>query len=193
MERDMGFTLREITDMIIMVILRPKEFWNKQKIEGVSRERLLVNYFFPLVLLVAAGVFTGELISSNSLYAGFALLKAVREIILFVLIYYLAFFLTRELIKILIGEKNRQIARKLVLFSLTPMLLVSFITGLFQFLYILDILSLYSFYIFWIGINELLFIKEQKQKIYIFSVIIMYFILFSLLSIILSKLLTAYY
>src|SRR5690606_11437209 len=101
-------------------------------------------------------------------------------------------FLTNELIKAFGGKKNIFIARKLVVYSLTPFLMVSIITGMFPFLYVMDVLGLYGIYIFWMGARTLLEFPERKQTSYILVTTMANFFVFSFLSIFLSKLLTAF-
>ena len=175
------------------VILNPKSFWEKQKESAESHRQMLTGYFLPLLVIIAIAVFLGEFFRSSHFYIGYALLKAVREIVLFILQYFIAVFFTNELLKTFGGEKNIQVSRKLILFSITPFLLVSMVTGLIQFLYVVDILGVYSFYLFWMGAKELVELPEQKKGSYILITIVINFFVFSFLSIFLSKLLTAYF
>ncbi|MCG6188410.1 Yip1 family protein [Maribellus maritimus] len=174
-------------------ILNPKDFWMTQKESTETHAQRITGFFLPLLGLAAVAVFLGEFFRSSHFYMGYAVLKAMREIVLFVLQYLLAVYFTNELIKTFKGEKNIEVVRKLVLFSMTPFLVVSILTGLFQFLYVLDILGIYSFYIFWLGANELLELPKEKKDSYIIITILVNFFVFSFLSIILSKLLTAYF
>jgi hypothetical protein len=189
----MEISFSKIISQVKEVILNPKDFWISKKETKEDQMELLAGYFFPILVLVAVIVFLGEFFRSTHFYMGYAVLKAVREVILFVLEYYLAVFFTTELMKTFGSEKNIVAARKLVVYSFTPLLLVSMVTGLFPFLYVLDILGLYSFYIFWVGVGELLVFPEQKQSSYAIITIVVNFFVFSFLSIFLSKLLTAYF
>ena len=174
------------------IILKPATFWKIQKENKLKTRNLFPGYLIPLILIAGIAVFIGEFFRSNHFYAGFALLKAAREILLFLLQYVLAVFFTSYLMKTFGGKKNRDAARELVVFSLTPFLLVSVVTGLFPFLYVLDALGLYSFYIFWTGARELLGFPQRQFEKYALTTILMNFFIFSFLSILLSKLLTAY-
>ena len=189
----MEISFSKITSQIKEVILNPKDFWIKKKESEDSQMELMASYFLPVLSAVAVVVFLGEFFRSTHFYIGYAVLKAVREIILFLLEYYLAVFFSTELMKTFGAEKNIIVARKLVVYSFTPFLLVSMVTGLFPFLYVLDILGLYSFYIFWLGVGELLVFPDQKQNSYARLTIVVNFFVFSFLSIFLSKLLTAYF
>ena len=185
--------LNKIIARIKEVILNPKNFWKLQKKSKESQWEMFLSFFFPFLLVIALGVFLGEFFRSSHFYMGYAVLKALREIILFVLIYFVAVFFTNELIKTFGGKKDIQASRRLILFSMTPFLLVSLVTGLFPFLYVVDIVGAYSFYLFWLGAKELLEFPEQKQSSYILITIVVNFFVFSFLSIFLSKLLTAYF
>lgn len=184
--------LKNIFLSIQDIVVKPKEFWALQKENEIKSQKLLSKYFFPLLLLAVLAVFTGEFFRSNHFYAGFALMKAGREFLLFLLQYFISVFFTNTLIKTFGGKKNKKTAQMLVVFSLTPFLLVSIITGLFPFLYVLDALGLYSFYIFWLGAKELLDFPQRKLEKYALSTILVNFFIFSFLSVLLSKLLTAY-
>lgn len=189
----MKFKLSEIIDRIGEIILNPKTFWKSQKETDERLSVLLGGHFLPLLLIVVLVVFLGEFFRSAHFYGGFAALKAVRKFVLFILEFFVAVYITNVLIKTFDGEKNIRLSRQLVTYSFTPFLLVSMVTGLFPFLYPLDILGAYSFYIFWIGGKEILTLPEEKRDSYLVLTIIVNFFVFSFLSILLTKLLTAYY
>lgn len=189
----MNFSISNIINEAKEIITNTKAFWISKKEDESSQVELLTGYILPVLVVVSLLVFLGEFFKSTHFYMGFAVLKSIREFVLFILYYFVSVYLTNELIKTFGGEKNIEVVRRLVAFSLTPLLLVSMVTGLFTFLYPLDILGIYSFYIFWLGGKELLNIPEQKKDSYLMITIVVNFFVFSFLSILLSKLLTAYY
>ena len=182
-----------IINTIKEVIINPKEFWVKQKKEETSKSKLLLGYLLPILLVVAIAVFLGEFFRLTNYFIEYSLLKSARIVLLFVLQYYISVFFTNELIKTFGGEKNRNISKKLVIYSLTPFLLASLITGLFPFLYVIEIVGFYGFYIFWIGVDKLLIFPENKKSSFTIISIVVNFFIFSFLSITLSTLLTAFY
>lgn len=191
-KRRMVALFRNLFLSIQDIVFNPKEFWVQQKENEIKLRKLLSGYFFPLLFLAGLAVFTGEFFRNSHFYKEFALMKASREILLFMLQYLLAVFFTNELIRTFGGEKRRKTAQILVVFSMTPFLIVSVITGLLPFLYVLDALGLYSFYIFWTGAKELLDFPQRKLEKFALSTILVNFFIFSFLSVFLSKLLTAY-
>uniref|UniRef100_UPI003216FFEE Yip1 family protein n=1 Tax=uncultured Draconibacterium sp. TaxID=1573823 RepID=UPI003216FFEE len=188
----MDLSFSKIVTEIKSLIVNPKEFWKEQKDTSGSK-KVSFSYLLPFFVVLAFAVFVGEFFRRTDFFIEYPLLKAVREIFLFVLLYVIGVFFTNELMKTFGGEKNIETARKLVVYSMTPLLIVSIITGLFPFLYVVDILGLYSFYIFWVGAKELIKLPENKEHSYILITIVVNFFVFSFLSVFLSKLLTAYY
>ena len=175
------------------LIINPKLFWDSKKEDLDSPSKLLVGYLLPIIIVVAVAVFLGEFFRCSNFYVGIALLKSLRIIVLFLLQYFISVFFTNELIKTFGSEKNIDISRNLIAFSLTPFLLISIITGLIPFLYVMGILGFYGFYIFWVGVKELLVFPENKQLSYTLITVSVNFFVFSFLSIFLSKLVAAYY
>lgn len=188
----MDISIRKISGRLKELLVQPKEFWKAQKTLGENRRQLLAGFFFPLLTLASTAVFVGEYFGSTHFYAGFAVAKFFREFLLFTVQYFVSVFLTLELIKTFGGKKNLPVVQKLVVYSLTPFLLVSLISGLFPFLYVLDVLGFYGFYIFWTGVQENLEFPERKESRFILIAILVNFFLFSFFSILFSKLLTAY-
>lgn len=173
--------------------MQPKVFWKTQKEEESGVAGLFFAYLFPLILVASGLVFVGEFFRSAHFYIGFAVLKALRELVFFTSQFFVSAFFTNELMKTFGGEKNIGIARKLVAYSMTPFIIVSMLTGLIKYFYLLDFLGMYSFYIFWIGGKELLELPEQKRDSYLIITIVVNFFIFSFMSILLTKLLTVYF
>lgn len=188
----MDISIRKISGRIRGLIINPKAFWKEQKMIGDSQRELLLGFYFPLLLALSVAAFIGEYLGNSHSYIGFAAAKFVRTVVLYTLQYFLSVFFTLELIKSFGGKKNLAVVQKLVVYSLAPFMLTSIISGVFPFLYVINVLGLYGFYIFWIGVQENLEFPERKESSYILIAVLVNFFLFSFLSIILSKLLIAY-
>ena len=188
----MDISVKKISGRIRVLLIQPKELWKAQKESPENQADVLLTFYFPLLLTVAFAQFLGEIFNNNHFYFSYAVGEALRKILLFTIQYFVSVFFTVELMKPFGGKRNLAAAQKLVIYSLTPFLLVSVVSGLFPFLYALDVLGFYGFYIFWIGVQEMLDFPERKQSSYILVAILVNFFLFSFFSILLSKLLTAY-
>ena len=189
----MKISFSEIVNNSKQLLLNPKQFWVEKREKPDSAFRLLAGHLFPLLAIATAAVFMGELFKSTPFYLGTALLKSARVIVLFLLQYFLSLFFTNELIKTFGGTKNRVISQNLVVYSLTPFLVVSMVTGLIPFFYVFGVFGFYSFYIFWVGVKELLPFPDNKQSSYTIITIVVNFFIFSFLSVALTQLLNAFY
>ena len=171
------------------LIFNSDEFWKRKSTCKEGVREVLVMYLLPVLLVAAIAVFIGEFFRRTDFFIEYPLLKALREVLLFVLQYYVGIFFTTELMKTYGGEKDKEAARKLVGYSFVPFMLASIVTGLFEFLYVLDILGLYGFYLFWQGAKVLVKLPEHKAHSYIVITIVVNFFTFSFFSWFLGRLL----
>jgi hypothetical protein len=188
----MKVNFNQIFKNIKAIIFEPVKFWELQKEDKSQDKHAFSNFLLPFLILIFLAVFVSEIVRGSRFYLTFPLMKAGREVLLFLVQYVISVFLTNELIKTFGAIKNIFIARKLVIYSLTPFLLVSVITGMFPFLYVIEVLGLYGFYIFGMGVKILLEFPERKKTSYVLVTIMANFFVFSFLSIFLSRLLTAF-
>ncbi len=188
----MEISAGKISERLKDLLINPKQFWAEQRHTGENQHYFLLRFYFPLLLFVAFAVFLGEFFGSNHLYVGFAVLKSVRELVLFTFQYFISVLVTSELIKPFGGEKNLPAVKKLIAYSLAPFMLVSIVTGLFPFLYPIDVLALYGIYIYWMGVKELLVFSHQKCNNFVLVTALINFLMFSILGILLNKLLIQY-
>ncbi len=190
----MKINLSEIINRINLIILNPKTFWNSQKGNNQGLSELFGGYFLPLLLVTVLAVFLGEFFRSTHFYAVPAVLNSLIKMVLFVLTYFISAYFINILMKTFGAEKNINVAHQLVAYSLTPLLLISIFTGLIPYLKDLNILGLYGFYIFWIGVTELLDFPDQKRReSYILITLLIIVFIFYFLSLTLKKLLEAYF
>lgn len=189
----MKFSFTELYNLVKEIVLSPAAFWTSKKGVQESQSELLGGLLLPLISISSLAVFLGEFFGSAHFYMGFALLKALREAVLFFSFYFIAVYFVGNLMKTFGAEKNIGVARQLVAYSLAPFIVVSAATGLFRFLYILDIFGLYGFFIFWAGVRELVVFPDQKRDSYLIMIIVVNLIVFGLLAIVLSKIISAYF
>lgn len=185
----MELSFSNIIGQVKELIVNPNRFWEGKKENEEGRTVVLVSYLLPILLVVALAVFVGEFFRRTDFFIEYPLLKAFREVLLVVIQYFIGVFFTKELMKTFGGAKDVVAARKLVAYSMTPLLLVSIITGLFQFLYVIDILGFYSFYLFGIGAKKLVKLPENKSNSFILITIVVNFFVFSFFSWFLAKVL----
>ncbi|PIF05392.1 MAG: hypothetical protein CSA36_06995 [Draconibacterium sp.] len=189
----MTINFSEIISNAKSVLFAPASFWVSRKERSESNIRLFAGYFLPLLFIEAGAVFLGELFNSSHFYALFAVFRTLIELILFATFYFIGCYFIGRLMKTFGGVVDSKAARQLIAYSMTPVLLVSTITGLFPFIYPATILGVYSFYIFWIGAKELAKVPEPNKERYIIVTLLVNFFIFTFLNIFLHKLLMAFY
>ncbi len=176
----------------VNVLKEPNKFWRGEK-EEVKPEVVFSDYYLPLVLLVGLAVFVGELIKGSEVLFSYAVAKSVREIISYVLQFYLSVYLLNELLTSVGGVKNKLLVTRLVAYSFLPFLIVSFLTGLFPGLYIINLLGLYGIFLFVQGVKGSLNIVPENQNRYTMLALLLIFLIFILLNVFSWKLLQAFY
>ncbi len=188
----MEVSIGQFGNKIKGLIIRPVSFWKNEKLEPNGTHQLFAGYFLPLLLLVGVAEFAGQLLKGSGFYLMYPFMRALREILLYLLMYVFSVFLSYQLIKPFGGKNNLSAVRKLVAYSLIPVMLVSAVTNLFPFLYILKVLGFYSFFVFMTGVDELLIFPENKRNKYILMTLFANLFIFTFLSIFLSKLATSF-
>ena len=174
------------------LILEPKKFWLTKKLHAEDTD-VLKRFYLPLVGLVGLAIFLGELITSSELLLSYALFKSLREVLVYVLQFYGAVYVTNELISGFKGEKNKALVKLIVAYSMFPFLLASFITGLFPGLYVLSVIGFYGVFLFIMGVREYITVPEDYLPRYIIITILVNFLIFALLNLISWKLLQFFY
>jgi hypothetical protein len=100
---------------------------------------------------------------------------------------YLASWLISEVATSFTDEVNMDRIFNLVIYSHAPFLVTLAVTRLFPQLLFIVVLGLYTFYIFWLGIQKMLTIPEDRRMIFfLFSALIM-ILIFLLLSVIFNN------
>lgn len=157
--------LKTLYDKCKKLILKPENFFLENR--DIENGRLFSSLLVPLIIFMGAGVFLGEIISNSNFLFSYALMKTFRIIVYYILVYYLEMWALGELLKSHGGTQDKNLICLVVVSSMIPSVLASFITGLFPGLYVFGILGLYGFYIFVVGVKKCLKIPEKNQFRYI--------------------------
>ena len=176
----------------IRVLIEPVGFWKEKKEEEEVKE-IFKGYFLPLVILVGVAIFLGELITSSEFLMSYAVAKSLREVISYILQYFLTVYVLNELLTSFGGTKNKLAVSRLMAYSFLPFIIVSIVTGLFPALYVLNVLSLYGIVLFFLGIKGSLELPVENQNRYAMIAFILVFLIFILLDVFSWKLLQAFY
>lgn len=174
------------------LIVEPKKFWISKK-EKTEDFNVFKGYYIPFVVLVGIAIFLGELISSSEFLFSYAFVKSLREVAVYILQFYGAVYVTNELISGFKGQKNKEMVKQIVAYSLFPFIVASIITGLLPGLYVLSIVGLYGIFLFALGIQQCIELPEEYKVRYILITILVNFLIFALLNLVSWKLLQFFY
>lgn len=166
--------LKEVFNRAFRITLIPSHQWKVVRDEIISPREMIVGYVFPLVSLAAVGRTIGLFISLYPIL-GFSIRMltvifynlvswiAIPYIIIIAAIYFLDIILPRfgvqtTLIQII----------KLVVYTITPLFLATFVVYIHPIMRILIPLGIYIYfvytlYLFWYGLKELYPIPIEKK------------------------------
>lgn len=139
------------------IILEPKKEWEQIKGEQRSEWDLILFYALPLVAL---SVITGLIGTWSVRWAIYQLIMPIVSIVI-------ASYVVNELAEKFNSAKNLNNAFKLVVYASTPSLLAAIIANLSLLLSWVGLFGLYSIYLFWIGISEMMETPDDKRLTYV--------------------------
>jgi hypothetical protein len=146
------------------LILDPDKAWHSIYNENRPLQFVKRNYFFPLLILVSLSAFLGSLLFINTGVSEFySVLAGIKYFILFFIVIHATTFIFREILKALDITADFSSSFKIILYSLSPLLLCQIISRLFESFIFINVLALYGLYIFWVGVEIMLNPPEHKK------------------------------
>lgn len=139
---------------LVMLVSRPARFWIQVKDESIPSSEVRRSFLTPILILVSLASFAGTyLFSYNSLSIIYPLLKGLEYFLIFFITIELVVFFLSEIIGYLLKVRITGEVYKLVVYSLTPFMLLMIITRLFSSLLFLNLLGFYGLVILWMGVD----------------------------------------
>ena len=171
------------------LIVNAKAEWVVIQSELQSKEVVIKNYAIPLILIMAACSIVGSIITVSNL--GYALIKAVGIFGFTYLGMYISAIIINELTTSFNSKKDMDTTFRLVVYSFTAYFIISAIVNLWPPLNMLNVLGLFSLYLFWEGTSILLETPEDNKIGFVVVSAVVIIGVFALLSLILGGILTA--
>lgn len=166
--------LMEVISRVVKISLLPSMQWKVIREQDESNKELLWGYAFPIILFSAIGRTIGLIFSINPVLGfslqffyvlGFNLLSwvLIPYLLIFIATYLISFFMPKLGI-----DTGFNPTLKLVLYTFTPLFVITFLVYLHPLLRILIPLGIYVFiaytlYIYWRGVQELFQITLEKK------------------------------
>lgn len=157
---DYKFFLRGIKN----IVLNPAKAWETIDSENKSASKTRDNFFFPLAILVSIAAIVGSLIFTNAtLSPVYSLFVGIKCFVTLYITVYIGSFIMKEITFPLDLGRDFNSSFKILVYSLTPLLLCLIISYIFESLLFLDIIGLYGLYIFWTGAEKILNPPRYKK------------------------------
>ncbi len=178
---------KEIIIKAMRISLIPSIQWKAIKIEQETPKELMWNFAFPIILFSAVGreiglFFVAKEVLGYSLNLALLLLFNLISwvVIPYILILFAAYLLNFSLPKLGIETDFLRIL-KLVVYTFTPLFIVTFFVYLHPLLRILIPIGIYIFiayilYVFWYGVQEMFEISLEKKLRFIVITILVGFV-----------------
>jgi hypothetical protein len=169
------FLLFRVKDILFDPIKAWEIIYSEEKPVAAIRNGLLL----PLILLISVSAYAGSLLFINAeLSPAFSVFIGLKCFIVFYITVYLTAYILKEIAYPLDLGKSFAISFKLIVYSIVPFLLVQVVSRFFDSLLFINILSLYSLYIFWTGAEKFLSPPSYKKMPLLIATVVTFVVVF---------------
>jgi hypothetical protein len=155
-----SFFLLVLKDLII----NPVKAWEIINSKNKPVRQIRNGYLFPVLLLISISAIAGSFLYANAeLSPVYSVFVGIKCFFLFLITVYATAFILKEITYPLDLGKDFAISFRLVAYSIAPFLACQFLSRFFESLQFINVLALYSLYIFWTGSEKLLTPPAYKR------------------------------
>lgn len=176
------------------IIINPVKAWETIDSESKPVKVIRNSFLLPFILLVSISAFAGSLIFANSelslIYSVFVGLKCF---FLFYLTVYVTAFVLKEITYPLDLGKNFAVSFRLIAYSMVPLLLCQILSRFFESLLFINVLALYSLYIFWTGAERMLTPPSYKKMPLLIATLVVFIGIFTAFSLLFTMVIDRIY
>ncbi len=142
----------------------PVREWNSIMAGDRTTGYINRHFLLPLVITTAVAAFLGTLFFTHSgLNPLYAVLAGVKTFILYYIVVYAFTYLYNLASGYLDVKKDRDFAFRLIVYSISPLLVCQIISQLFESLIFVNLLSFYGFYFCWAGFLSYPGLSDKKR------------------------------
>jgi|GEM_PF-2934238 len=162
-----------IFNLIVGFIKNPKETWAFCKEQDYNSKNIFYKFLLPIIIVSACIKLAGRYINLND----FSIINSALTFFAFILIsisvIYLSSYIINELLPKFKIDKNFNLIFTIISFASFPTIIANALSDIHPLLSFLNIASVYSLVLFWIGAINLLHIpKEYTTGFILISLII---------------------
>lgn len=150
--------------LLYQLIISPAATWDSLAGKpDKNNEGFYKGYLFPVLGIIALFSFIGVLLSVKTFDVQLALKVVLKGILIYGgSFYFISFVLSEYIYPRFQMEKNKQSAELFTGYSSSVIYVVAMLKALFPSFFILDILTVYTFYLIGIGAVRFLQVKEEQ-------------------------------
>lgn len=182
--------VKELFEESIRIILNPKKHWVRVKAERDLIEGGFRKFFVPGFVLLIIACLIGDLIFESEY--GFviqnSIIKIVRKVLLLLLTMLASNMIMYELARMFKVPMEFETSRKVIVYSMMPLVLVTILISLFPFLDVVGIVSLYGFYQIYVALNVLYGITLERNLSFISLLLLCLFGSYVIIAFLLNRL-----
>lgn len=153
----------ELNKVITGFLINPKKIWTDINSENLESRIISSRFLFPVIVLSAIFKLVGRFVNLKD----FSIINSFVSFIAFIFISFAIIYLSSIIINFLLPKfeikKDLNTVFKLISYSSFPAILANGISDLHPALSFLNLISIYSVILFWIGSGVLLNLKQEKS------------------------------
>ncbi len=172
------------------LIFMPGNSWPAIASENWYRRKIVLEVLLPMAFLVGISSFLGALISGgieDSVTIGYLILSGFISFLIFFLEVYLSAWLITEIAISLKSDTDSHSIFNLLVYSHIPFFLTLSVSLLFPELMFINLLGIYSFVLFWKGIEYFTNLKDEKKIVFMVLSSLIMILLYTLLTLVFNN------
>jgi hypothetical protein len=176
------------------IIANPIKAWERIDSENRSVKIIRNCFLFPVLLLISLSAFAGSLLYTNAtLSSVYSIFAGIKCFLLFYITIYATAFILKEITYPLDLGRSFSVSFRLITYSVVPFLFCQLISRFFESLLFINVLALYSLYIFWTGSERMLTPQVHKKMPLLIATLVTFTGIFAVTNILLTMLLDRIY
>ncbi len=170
------------------LIINPAKEWDIINNENIDKTKIIKEYALPLIILASISTLIGSFGSPKFLSPSisYSVISAFVTLAVSVVSIYISSYIINEIAPNFGLQKDLNKSFKLVIYSSTPAYLASIIANLHWTLGFLNILGVYSVYLFWLGSSQILNIQEDKKVGFVILSFVVLLVVYLVLAVLLG-------
>ena len=172
--------LRQILTLLYKLTAEPAPTWKSlsEKKQEKDNEEFYKDYLLLIFGIIAFLSFIGILFATSSFNVQLALKTVIKQLIVYGGSFYaLSIIFSKYLFPRFGLEENKIIAERFIGYSSALIYLVAMVHALFPGFILLEILTLYTIYIIWVGATQFLKMEENRLVKFTIFASILFFVI----------------